>query len=166
MAPSMDTEEERATALHLLESEVKALSTHGSDDSRVRTMASWLQRWDIVMFPPTVASYKAIAATLKSGGYRSAHVYLQVYRSEAERRGFATTVLQVKDLKDAKRSCARGLGAPARPRPLPLKLLGELPAGRGAWCTDGASESTSRHHDGVVVALQGSRALLEPGSVG
>ena len=40
-------------------------------------------------------------------------------------------------LKDCKRSCARGVGASSRPRPLPLELLGQLPAGREAWCEEG-----------------------------
>ena len=81
----MDSAEDRASALALLESEVKAVSTHSSDDSRLRTMEAWLSKWGLAMFPPTIASFKAVAASLKAGGYKSAQVYLYAYRAAAER---------------------------------------------------------------------------------
>ena len=42
-APDLGNPEERKAALELLEAETKAVSTHISDDSRLRTMASWLE---------------------------------------------------------------------------------------------------------------------------
>ena len=121
----------------MLEKDSKATSTYVSDTSRLGTIEKWLKKWGLPLFPPTIASYKAIAATLKLGNYRSAHVYLQVYRVEAERAGYSTSLLQMRALKDAKKSCNRGLGAAARPRALPLEHLGKLPSDRQPWCIDG-----------------------------
>ena len=90
----------RDQALALLDKDVKAESTHESDDSRLRKMAGWLAQWGIQMYPPTLASVKALAASLKAGGYRSAHVYLSVYRVEAQRRGHAVDVLLGRHLQD------------------------------------------------------------------
>ena len=100
----------KTNALKELLKDTKARSTHGSDDSRLATMEGWLKRWGLQMYPPTIASYKAIAATLKAGGYKSAAVYLQVYRVSAERLGYATSSLDARHLKDFKKSCLRGLG--------------------------------------------------------
>ena len=100
-------------------------------------MASWVRAWGLQLFPPTIASFKAIAATLKMGGYRSSQVYLAVYRVEAERRGYCLSPLLTRSLKDWKRSCSRGLGGPVRPRPLPLESLGSLPAAREPWSEEG-----------------------------
>ena len=136
-APDLDDEEVKAEALVELVKVTKAKSTHGSDDSRLATMEGWLKQWGLSMYPPTIASYKAIAATLKAGGYESAAVYLQVYRVSAERLGFATSSLDARHLKDFKKSCLRGLGGPTRPRPLPLESLGSLPSSRQPWNEDG-----------------------------
>ena len=136
-APDLEDEEVKTNALKELLKDTKARSTHGSDDSRLATMEGWLKRWGLQMYPPTIASYKAIAATLKAGGYKSAAVYLQVYRVSAERLGYATSSLDARHLKDFKKSCLRGLGGPTRPRPLPLESLGSLPCSRSPWCADG-----------------------------
>ena len=120
----------RDVAIAKLEHDVKADTTHESDDSRLRSITSWLAEWGLRPFPPRLASVKALAASLKAGGYRSAHVYLSVYRVEAQRRGHPVDVLLGRHLQDYKRSCLRGLGGPTRPRPLPLERLGQLPADR------------------------------------
>ena len=78
-APDLDDDAVRSEAIVELLKDTKARSTHGSDDSRLATMEGWLKQWGIPMYPPTIASYKAIAAILKAGGYQSAAVYLQVY---------------------------------------------------------------------------------------
>ena len=136
-SPDLSTEERRQEALEALDLDKKASSTHVSDDSRIATMRNWLIIWGLAMFPPSVASYKAVAATLKAGFYKSAAVYLQVYKVTAERRGYSTSLFVTRDLKDYKKYCLRGLGGPVRPRPLPLESLGTLPAGRGAWTEGG-----------------------------
>ena len=100
-------------------------------------MAKWLELWGLSLFPPTVASVKALAASLKAGGYKSANVYLTVYRRECERRGHVIGALLRSDFQDYKRSCGRGLGGPVRPRALPLDALHHLPALRDPWSPDG-----------------------------
>ena len=107
--PQLNTKTARAEALASLERDIKAVSIHGPDVSRLRTMEGWLQKWGLTFFPPTIVNIKAIGATLKAGNYKSAAVYLHTYKVEAERRGFATTQLQARALKDSKRSCMRGL---------------------------------------------------------
>ena len=136
-SPDLDNEQKRQEALRALDLDKKASSTHVSDTSRIAIMEGWLRQWGLNMFPPSVASFKAIVATLKAGFYKSAPVYLQVYRTTAERRGYDISPLIVRDLKDYKRSCLRGLGGPVRPRPLLLESLGSLPAQRGAWVEGG-----------------------------
>ena len=89
------------------------------------------------MYPPTLSSVKALAASLKAGGYRSAHVYLSVYRVEAQRRGYAVDVLMGRHLQDYKIYCLRGLGGPVRPRALPLERMGSLDPSRSSWVKDG-----------------------------
>ena len=135
--PTFSNQEERDAALASLDKDVKAASTHISDNNRLATISSWLERWGMVAFPPTLASFKAVAATLKAGSYKSAEVYLCVYRREAERRGYPVDGLLAKNIEDFKRSCMRGLGGPVRPRALPLLDLGRLPASRQAWFDDG-----------------------------
>ena len=83
-----------------LERGIKADTTHESDDSRLKTMAKWLKMWGLDLFPPTVASMKALAASLKAGGYKSANVYLTVYRRECERRGYEIGALLRSDFRD------------------------------------------------------------------
>ena len=135
--PDLTSQEAQDLALMNLEKGVKADSTHISDNSRLRSMASWLSQWKLELFPPSVATVKALAASLKAGGYRSAEVYLTVYRRECERRGFEVGSLLRGDLKDYRRSCERGLGGAVRPRALPMELFGGLPASRTAWVAEG-----------------------------
>ena len=86
--PDLSSQDVQDMAVIQLERGIKADSTHVSDDSRLCSMASWLQQWKPDLFPPTVATVKALAASLKAGGYRSANVYLHVHKRECERRGY------------------------------------------------------------------------------
>ena len=113
--PDLASSEIRGRALAALDHDVKADTTHVSDSSRLRKIAVWLSQWGMQMYPPTLASVKALAASLKVGGYRSAHIYLSVYRVEAQRRGHPIDMLMGRHLQDFKRSCLRGLGGPVRP---------------------------------------------------
>ena len=133
--PDLSSQEAQELALVNLERGVKADSTHISDNSRLRSMASWLSQWKLELFPPSVATVKALAASLKAGGYRSAEVYLTTYRRECERRGFEVGSLLRGDLKDYRRSCERGLGGAVRPRALPMELFSGLPASRAVLGT-------------------------------
>ena len=66
--PNLLTQEAQEEAVLALERDVKAGSIHISDDSRMRSIGKWLQWWHVEPFPPSVASVKAVAATLKLGG--------------------------------------------------------------------------------------------------
>ena len=70
-APDLEDSGLRVAALAALDAETKAVSTHFSDDSRLRTMEAWLLKWGLSMFPPTIASFKAVAATLKAGDIKA-----------------------------------------------------------------------------------------------
>ena len=89
------------------------------------------------MWPPTVISFKALAATLKMGGYASAAIYFSASRSAAERRGYALDELMIRSVRDYTRSCFRGLSGPTRARSLPLDQLHLLPGSRSAWVPAG-----------------------------
>ena len=71
------------------------------------------------------------------GRYASAPVYFSTYKAMAERRGYVLDDLAVRSIRDYSRSCLRGLGAPARARPLPLDRLPSLPPGRVSWVSGG-----------------------------
>ena len=89
-----------------------------------------------------------------------------MYRREAERRGYPVDSLIAKNIQDFKRSCMRGLGGPARPRPLPLLELAKLSAAREAWNRGRADQSA---RSGVVrrlVALPGGRVVDGAGKIG
>ena len=85
--PTVLSVEDRSVALQALDRDILAESTHRSNDARLRTIAGALQLWGIPMWPPTAASWKALASTLKAGRYSSAALYLSAYRVAAERMG-------------------------------------------------------------------------------
>ena len=74
---------------------------------------------------------------MKLGRYASAPVYFSAYRTAAERLGYAMDDFAIRSVKDFTRSCLRGLGAPARPRPLPFEALIELPRFRDPMVSNG-----------------------------
>ena len=102
--------EDRAAALDALDRDILAESTQRTNDARLRTISSALKLWGIPMWPPTAASWKALAAMLRAGQYSSAAVYLSAYRVACERRGFALDDLAVRSIRDYTRSCLRGVG--------------------------------------------------------
>ena len=113
--------------MKVLEADVLAASTNRSHLARMRTIDRVLAMWGLKAWPPTSVSWKALASTLKWAGYASAPVYLSAYRSESERRGYALSSTILRNIADYNRSCLRGLGAPARPKALPLLQLHRLP---------------------------------------
>ena len=78
------------------------------------TLHRILAFWSEKPFPISVEKVEHFGAGLKAGGYRSADTYLQLYRLEAERAGELVTVAIRHAVKDAERSCARGLGGSVR----------------------------------------------------
>ena len=108
--------------------------------AKLRTVGKMLELWDLQVWPPTLQKIKALGDTLKAGKYKSASQYLGAYRTEAERQGFGFGAAEVRTLKDAVRSCERGLGGPVKARPLPFHRLGELPDDEAPWSPWGSGE--------------------------
>ena len=78
-----------------------------------------------------------LGASLKKGFYRSPASYLSIYKGEAERRGYEWGSVLQRVVRDAVRSCLRGIGPPLQAQPLPLLCLGTLPGGRAPWTDRG-----------------------------
>ena len=89
--PDLALHSDRVAAIAALERDVLAASTTRTNSARLGTISSMLALWGLEPFPPTPTTWKALAATLKQGGYRSAAVYLSCYKLECERRGFPET---------------------------------------------------------------------------
>ena len=66
--PRVLSEDQRAQALDALDADILAASTLRTNTARLHTIESALALWGIPMWPPTVVSWKALAATLKWGG--------------------------------------------------------------------------------------------------
>ena len=49
--PNLDSAESRTEAMLALEMDVKAQTTHGSDESRLITMEAWLSKWGATVVP-------------------------------------------------------------------------------------------------------------------
>ena len=82
------------------------------------------RRWrcgGIPAWPPTAIAWKALAATLKLGGYSSAAIYFSTYRATTEQLGFCLDDLAIRSIKDYTRSCLRGMGAPCAGSPSSLR---------------------------------------------
>ena len=135
--PSVFSPAEKRQALEDLDRDILAASTNRIHGARLRTIGNALLLWGIPMWPPTPASWKALAATLKVGRYAAAAVYFSTYRTAAERLGYVMDEFAIRSVKDYTRSCLRGLGAPARPRALPFESLIELPRSRDPWASNG-----------------------------
>ena len=125
--PNVLSQQDKESAMKVLEADVLAASTNRSHLARMRTIDRILAMWGLKAWPPTSVSWKAFASTLKWAGYASAPVYLSAYRSESERRGYALSSTILRNIADYNRSCLRGLGAPARSKALPLLQLHRLP---------------------------------------
>ena len=107
-------------------------------EMKMRTIKAAMDKWGLQLFPPTHLSIKALGATLKKGGYRSAESYLLHYRAECERRSFAYTPDLTRTHRDCLRSCQRGLGGAVKALGLPFERLGELDINEeGPWCAGG-----------------------------
>ena len=104
----------RQKALDFLEQDIVARSSHPAIQSRLRTWRALCAAWEVTPFPISFLNVKAVAASLKWGGYRSAQLYFQAAI------GHQTRSLQVPVdpflkalIKDVCRSIRRGLGPSA-----------------------------------------------------
>ena len=116
-----------------------AASSAPSVAAKWRTVVRALELFEFTPFPPSTRKVLALGAALKAGGYRSAEAYLQAYRTRAEREECPFGMAEVRALKDAVRSCRRGLGGPVRAMALPFERLGdaELPDAETPWSSGG-----------------------------
>ena len=101
----------RQKALEFLEQDIVARSSHPALQSRLRTWRALCAAWELAPFPLSFLNVKAVAASLKWGGYRSAQLYFQAAI------GHQTRALQIPVdpfiralVKDVCRSIRRGLG--------------------------------------------------------
>ena len=129
--------DDRLDALEALERDSWATSTREAAQAKLRTVHRALEPWGLLPFPPTLRTLRALGATLKRGGYRSAASYLWLYKVESQRRGHPWTDSLQRCLKDAIRSCERGMGPPTVAQPLPLRSLYLLPGGADPWVRGG-----------------------------
>ena len=113
--PDLALHSDRVAAIAALERDVLAASTTRTNSARLGTISSMLALWGLEPFPPTPTTWKALAATLKQGGYRSAAVYLSCYKLECERRGFPGDFGTDRLIKDYTRSCSKGFGGCSSP---------------------------------------------------
>jgi len=112
---------------------VYATTTSASNDARWRTVLKIFSKFGLRPWPPGVDQVLALGGALKAGGYRSAAGYLSLYRTTAVRLGLEISPAVDQALRDMRRSCARGLGAPVRARAFPLELLSTLPGDHAPW---------------------------------
>ena len=136
--PDLSSVAEREEALRTLETEVYAESSRKTLDMKMRTVRSALSKWGVPLLPPSMAAIKALRATLKKGGYRSAESYLVLYKNTCERQGLPYSADLLRAHRDCVRSCLRGLGGPTKAMALPFDRLGALDLeDDGPWASYG-----------------------------
>ena len=130
---------EKEAATKALVDDFYAASAGATAAAKWRTVVKALGMYDFTPFPPTSQKVLALGAVLKAGGYRSAETYLQAYRTAADRAECPFGASELRAVRDAARSCKRGLGGPVRAMPLPFERLGEavLPDSDTPWVPGG-----------------------------
>ena len=133
------SEEQREASLEELRKGFYAASSAPSVAAKWKTINKALGLFNLTPLPPSPQKVLALGAALKAGGYRSAESYLQAYRTRADREECPFGASEVRALKDAARSCRRGLGGPVRAMALPFERLGEecVPDAESPWCVGG-----------------------------
>jgi hypothetical protein len=159
----LTSEKCRRQALTNLEQDMWASTTTKAMMARARTSTRMLAFWGKAPRPLNVDKILALGAGLKQGGYRSAATYLDLYKGMAERWGQAPDVIELRALKDAKRSCERGIGGATRALPLPFEQLSKLPQDNAAWPTEGASMPKERDRGGQLVSTTRNGAVKRKG---
>ena len=134
--PHLDAEGLKVAKEKFLE-EVHAPSQRHVVKAKLQTIEKALAMWGLEPFPPTVEKVQALGSALKADRYKSAESHFSIYKAESERRDLAWTATVQRVMKDAVRSCQRGLGGPQRALPLPFARLDELPGGVDPWVGGG-----------------------------
>ena len=114
-------------ALSEFDQDVYAQSSQASTASRIRTITSILQHWGFDYPPLDAERVRVLAAVCKKGKMRSAAQLLSTAKVHAERMNCHLSPATLQALRDAKRSCERGMGPPKRAEGLPLEELHRLP---------------------------------------
>ena len=112
--------------MNSLQRDMWSASGHDSMQVKWTTIVKALALWDMLPLPPTTEKFLALGAVLKAGGYRSAPAYLNLYRAHAERSGHSLDPPMHRAIRDASRSCLRGIGGSIKAKPLPLDRLHTL----------------------------------------
>ena len=136
MLPQLDDEGLRLAKEKFLE-DVHAPSQRHVVRAKLQTVERAMEMWKLDPFPPSVEKIQALGAVLKAGRYKSSESYFAIYKAEAERRSFVWTPAEQRAMRDAVRSCQRGLGGPQRALPLPFEKLDLLPGGGQPWVGGG-----------------------------
>ena len=137
--PESMSSTEKEAAMKALVDDFYAASAGATAAAKWRTVVKALGMYDFTPFPPTSQKVLALGAVLKAGGYRSAETYLQAYRTAADRAECPFGASELRAVRDATRSCKRGLGGPVRAMPLPFERLGDaaLPDEDSPWVARG-----------------------------
>lgn len=135
--PDLAAPSARAVALADFRADIYTESSRDSLAFKWRTVVRMLADWGVDLYPPSVEKVYLLGASLKAGGYRSAPGYLSLYRVTCAREGHAFGPDLAIAIRDAARSCTRGIGAPVRATPLPLDRLHDLAGGRDPWVPSG-----------------------------
>ena len=106
--------ENREESLRNLERDVFARSNHQAMDARWTTWQKLSRQWELEPLPLTTAKIRAIASSLKAGGYKSLRAYFsRVRRQHVAQCGEAAPADVDLAIRDAVRSIERGIGGPA-----------------------------------------------------
>ena len=97
-------------SVQCLEVDIYAESSRKPREARMRTLHQMLQQWGLTSLPLDFVKLRAVAATLKQGGYRTAASYLRLYLVEAEKSGQAIPNHLRRAVRDFFRTCERGGG--------------------------------------------------------
>eukprot|EP00435_Cladocopium_sp_Y103_P021389 s227_g5.t1 len=120
----------RSQSLAELESDVLAKTTAPAVQSRLRTFRALAAVWELPPFPITVEVIKAVSASFKKGGYRSAHLYFQAaVQHQIRVMGEPVSALVHACIRDMCRSIRRGLGPSRLKDVFPLAALEQIPPG-------------------------------------
>ena len=77
------------------------------------------------------------AATLRAAGFRSTMAYVDIAVQEFIRRGGTRSQQIDLAIRDTRRACARGQGAPKHAEAFPVARIPELPGSRTPWVRNG-----------------------------
>ena len=134
--PQLDEDGLREAKEKFLE-DVHAPSQRHVVRAKLQTVERAMAMWKLAPFPPSVEKIQALGSVLKAGRYKSSESYFAIYKAESERRSFVWSPAEQRAVRDAVRSCQRGLGGPQRALPLPFDKLDLLPGGVDPWTGGG-----------------------------